>query len=368
MKSGYIYSVSDKALFDAINNSKVSNKEIQDIFFARGILISKDTPKNELAFYYSVLPSSFREFERLTGTLGTKIRKERSSSCLISKNVKKDDLIQAAQDLCKSIQDNHDGHADCNILPSGEIEIKINYEELKLDRSELRQTVKKEAVIVFEKNKDGYTLRVPANPDCEKWKEDLIQKIQKGSVEEIKFNDISLEHILEPALRTQFFTELIGEIGELELLDVTDAYVFHPKKKIDSDADDLDAEIDLGVHISKASLKGEGVLQSEEIRGLYEKGFYIWKIVWRCKERLQGSDQIEIEAQFSEAESFTGFSYIVKGQYRYKSLNEYSRTRTPLSYILEKNILQKLEKKAHETIQLISDQATGEKDDENKIP
>lgn len=47
MKMGHLYSVSDKALFDALNNSKLTNQEIIDIFFSRGILVSKETKRNE---------------------------------------------------------------------------------------------------------------------------------------------------------------------------------------------------------------------------------------------------------------------------------------------------------------------------------
>lgn len=151
---------------------------------------------------------------------------------------------------------------------------------------------------------------------------------------------------------------------------MTDAYVYHPKESpsadpdFDSDDDD-DEEVDFGVHISKASLKGEGVLQSEELHSLYTKGFYIWRIIWRCKDPAVGSDQIELEAQFAEPESCTEFSYIAKGFYKYKNQGIYSKNRTPLSYSAEKDLLQKLESRARETIREISQKATEEGNEEN---
>lgn len=365
MKTGNLYSVSDKALFDALNNSKLTNQEIIDIFFSRGILISKETKRKELALYFSRLTHGYHDFELLSEILGTYSRKEKSTSCEIPNTVSKDQIEQAAHDLCEKI--NVEGNsADSNILPNGDIEIVIKYQKLNLDKSELRQTVKKEATLVIETSKNGFTLRAPLNEDVNTWKIDLLNNIQDETEDRIEFSEISLAHITDHSLRSEFLTTLIKEIGSYKLLDVTDVYVYHPKEgrpsveELDIDIDEDteieedEEEIDLGVHISKASLKGEGVLQSEELHSLYAKGFYIWRIIWRCKEDVVGSDQVELEAQFSEPESCTKFSYIAKGFYKYKSLGAYSNSRSQLSYSAEKDLLQKLEFKARKTIGEIS--------------
>lgn len=212
MKTGHLYSVSDKALFDALNNSKLTNQEIIDIFFSRGILISKETKRKELALYFSRLTHGYHDFEVLSETLGAYSRKEKSTSCDIPSTVKKDEIVQATHELCKKI--NSEGNtADSNILPNGDIEIVIKYQKLNLDKSELRQTVNKEATLIIEANKNGFTLRAPLNEDASSWKEELLQKIQEESETEVKFSEISLEHINDHKLRTEFFIELIKKIG-----------------------------------------------------------------------------------------------------------------------------------------------------------
>lgn len=105
-----------------------------------------------------------------------------------------------------------------------------------------------------------------------------------------------------------------------ELLDVTDAYVYHPKPEV-LEAEDGNTET--GVHVSRASLKGEGVLKSEELSDLYERGFYIWKIKWKVKEKLADPDIYELEAQFGDPMNCTNFSYLVKGIRKYKAAGEY---------------------------------------------
>lgn len=368
MKTGHLYSVSDKAIFDAINNSKVTIHEIFDLFFSRGILISKDTSRRDLAEYFSRLTHGYHDFQMLYETLGTATRREKSTSCEISNSVTSDELVIAAQELCSKI--NSEGNrADSNILANGDIEITIKYTKLHLEKSELRQTVNKEAVLIIESHKQGFTLRAPLNEDASGWKENLLQKIQAESSAEVSFNEITLEHIQSPELRTEFFTTLIKQIGNNVLHDVTDVYVYHPKS-VSSDgdqefSDEEDDEVDFGVHITKASLKGEGVLQSEELHGLYEKGFYIWKIVWRCKESIVGSDMIECEAQFANPQACADFSYMTKGFYRYKSQGVYAVGRTMLTYTQEKLFLQNLEAKARMVVTLISDKASGGKNVED---
>lgn len=121
MKTGHLYSVSDKAIFDAINNSKITNNEIFDLFFSRGILISKDTNRRELAEYFSRLTHGYHDFQMLYETLGAGSRREKSTSCEISREITKDELINATLELCKKI--NSEGNrANSNLLPNGDIE------------------------------------------------------------------------------------------------------------------------------------------------------------------------------------------------------------------------------------------------------
>jgi hypothetical protein len=98
--------------------------------------------------------------------------------------------------------------------------------------------------------------------------------------------------------------------------------------------DDLDDEqIELGVHISRASLRGQGVLASKQMLDLLSQGFYISKIVWTSKSTQFDSDLYEFEAQFSEPETCTMFSYAARGYYGYKGAGEYNASRTQFSKV-----------------------------------
>ncbi len=126
---------------------------------------------------------------------------------------------------------------------------------------------------------------------------------------------------------------MIESIPNYNCIDVTDVYVTHPfleekkKETTDEDTDDESEEIsvDLGCHISKASLKGRGVLESKELNDLLSQGFYITKIVWlSVVNGFVDSNKFEFEAQFFDTDNCKLFSYLVRGQYKYKSIDDYT--------------------------------------------
>ena len=53
MHNNYLYSVTDKALFDALNTSKINSTELKDLFLSRGVIISTETKREDLALEFS---------------------------------------------------------------------------------------------------------------------------------------------------------------------------------------------------------------------------------------------------------------------------------------------------------------------------
>ena len=162
--------------------------------------------------------------------------------------------------------------------------------------------------------------------------------------------------IVDPRLRTSFFIKLINGLNGYIFEDVSDAYVFHPKPdKIEDEEDD----VEIGIHITRASLKGEGVLKSEELLSLYDRGFYIWKIRWTAKENLPDPDVYEFEAQFSNQLDFNGFSYSIKGVKKYKGHGEYNKTFASLTRTEESKFHRLIEEAAYKIISDIESESRG---------
>lgn len=321
-----IHSVTDKALYDALNQKQITVNEIRDLFLERGTIICKKTHRKLLARNYSRMTHDYYEHQKIASFLGGQSRIEKVTCVRIETIINKTDLMQAAENLKQEITAQNDY---CKINLDGKrVLINIRYLSTNYGKSDFKQAINKEALIEIEPLYNGYSIRRPDNENLEEYESILLshisdiqnEKSNDDSNLDLKVNEITLSHNTLANVRTLFFDKLIHTLDGYELLDVTDAYVYHPKPEV-LEAEDGNTET--GVHVSRASLKGEGVLKSEELSDLYERDFYIWKIKWKVKEKLPDPDIYELEAQFGDPLNFTNFSYLVKGVKKYKANGEY---------------------------------------------
>ncbi len=90
--------------------------------------------------------------------------------------------------------------------------------------------------------------------------------------------------------------------------------------------------------------------ESDELSSLYDKGFYICKVVWTAKAPKFSSDLYELEAQFSNPEECQAFSYMVRGVYKFNSSGKYNQTRNGIHTIDEIKFSKLIEKAAKEAL------------------
>ncbi|MFP1753987.1 hypothetical protein ACLECX_15135 [Lonsdalea quercina] len=320
-----IHSVTDKVLYDALNQKQITLNEIQDLFLERGTIICKTTPRKDLARSYSRMTHDYYEHQKIATLLGGQARTEKNTCVRIEADIDKINIMSAAEKLKKEIIDQDDY---CKISVDGSrVLIDIKYLSTNYGKSDFKQAINKEALIVIEPIDNGYSIRRPDNENLEAYEELLLGHISAtyndqsaDSNLDFKINEITLSHNTSPDVRTEFFDKLIRTLDGYDLLDVTDAYVYHPSSET-IEAEDGNTET--GVHVSRASLKGNGVLKSDELSDLYERGFYIWKIKWKVQEKLVDPDIFELEAQFGDPLNCNNFSYLVKGVKKYKANGQY---------------------------------------------
>jgi hypothetical protein len=355
----YIYSATDKALFDALNQAKISNSELRELFVTRGVLVSKDTERVDLAKNFSKYVHDYYDHQKIAASLGTTSRKEKTTFKEISNVLDKDVLIRSAEKLRDLVESNNDL---CHVYLSSEnvISVKITYETLDYSNSDFKQVSFKEAEIEIEFSGDNVIVRGQDNPHVEEYIENLFSYISNiSNCDQLDVEEISLLNISSPTLKTEFFTKFISSLTGHVVEDVTDVYVFKPKKLEDIWKKEQDPYAN-EYHITKISLKGQGVLVSEELDSMYEKGFYIWKIRWTLKESLPDSDIFEFEAQFSSPEECTGFSYMPKGVIRYKGEGEFNKTKAQLTHKENTSYTKLLENAARQSMKYIQDKALKE--------
>ncbi|WP_270830449.1 hypothetical protein [Aeromonas sp. QDB63] len=355
-----LHSVTDKAISDALSQSKITSSELSELFLSRGILISRTTERKELARYFSRFYHDYYDHQTIAAQLGVHSRKERVTSKIIHQEINPDDILKSANLLKKEIE-SHDDYCSVRKIDNT-IYINIKYLSTDYTKSDFRQVVNKEAMLELECDNGKITIRRPDNDQLEEYETSLLKKIEanvKSSLPEapsLTISEVTLINIPSPIARTNFFIKLLKELNGYEFDDVTDAYVYHLKPSNitpldeNEDGDGDGDDIEFGVHISKASLKGEGVLKSEELRQLYERGFYICKIRWRIKEKTYDHDIYEIEAQFNNQEECSGFSYVTKGVKRYRSQGEHTKNFVPLTKSEDLKLCRLIEQTAYSIV------------------
>lgn len=359
MKMGSIYSASDKALFDAINNATVTASDLRLLFLKHGIVISSKTPRKVLAEHYSRLIHDYGDFQALAKLFDNGKRRERSASFMVNGGPPISEYEAAAHEVIDELKKNTD-NAMLITQMDGSLKLQLRYKVYNFNKSEFKQVEIKTATITIEKNDAGVLVRGPQNEKVDEVCRQLINAISDKSQDELKIDEISLELYTIASQRTKFFISLIENLTGYPKHTVTDVYVYKPKQGMtlsqdDESQDDSDSEPDLGIHITKASLKGQGVLESKEFKSLLENPeFYISKIVWQARPSGIDSDIYEFEAQFSEPETCTRFSYLVRGVYKYLSLDEFSKTRQHLDSEDELELNKLIEASARRSLKLLN--------------
>lgn len=344
MAYGNLLYASDKAIRDALLKRKFTNADLKLLFISRGILVSNKTERKDLAEYFSRLNHDYYDHKKIASVLGIVSRKEKTSITNVNDRFDDDSLERAIHMVCDE-QQKVGNFAEVKSTAKG-FDLRINYIQIDYSKSEFSQIIHKDAVISIESESKGLTIRWPLNDYIGDVKEKLLDSLSQvqNNGKDLDIEELELSNIHSAELRTKFFIQLINSLDGYRLTDVTDVFVYHPKESRGDDEDDL------GVHISKASLKGEGVLNSDELNSLYKRGFYIWKIFWTAKADAHGSDLFEFEAQFSNAEQCKTFSYMIRGVYKYKSGGKHNKGKNSVSMFEEAKLSKLIEHAAKSSL------------------
>lgn len=362
MKNNYLYSVTDKALFDGLNQHKITTNHIVDMFLKRGVLVSKSTSKQSLASSFCRYHHDYYDHQNIAEVLGMTPRKEKTTSSFLETKSNQDDFWQAAEELKESIIKNND---QCNIYhDSGKIIVDITYSSLHYEKSEFNQVVKKnEKIEIISGDDNSFIIRRPDNEQFDRYVDEVINNIDATEQDIVK-KEINLFNVPDPKLRSKFFIKFVEGIQNYNLRNVSDVFVFNPDCQYNSD-DIANIEDDDIPEIKKVSLKGKSVLDSQELKDLFDRGFYIWKIRWALEEDLADPDIFEFEAQFRDMENFNGFSYISKGYWKYKGNAEYNKNKSQLDQDKNSHFITLFERSALEIMESIQTEYQGVVEDES---
>lgn len=333
MKIGSLYYASDKAMFDALTQRKVTVAHLRELFLSRGIIISPDTEKEELAKQFSSFFHDYADFQKLSILIGAHSARERTTNIDLKASLDKEQLLNSLQSTKELLEDQHQDGVEFWVQGDA-IMCTVSYTKTDYGQSEFRQVIQKEAHIKFEPTSSGWKVTGPMNDKFKVVSAALQSQIETLTDEKVEIVDISLAAYPDSGLRSQFFRKLIHALPKMRVVDVIDVATYNPVKDVEDileeDDDFLDGdepkvkESKAITRITKAQLRGQGVLESEQLLGLEDNGFYIWKILWHAVDENQiDSDMYILESQFGKQADCSDFSYIVKGVMRYQSAGEY---------------------------------------------
>lgn len=316
-----LYFASDKVIFDALNHRAVKTDVLRDLLFERGVIVSPKTLKFDLAHYFSRLTTDYFDQRNIGLKLGRIARNERMTFSEVKEQLDADHVRNALLSVKASLEQQH-CQVDLQQSENGRLQATVSYEYVDYTEVEFRQVQPRDLVVEFVPDEHGgYVVRSTKNQFADSIVDEVFGELKKTYGKEIPRGAVSLEGTTDPALRTKFFESLMHGIPGHAFVTVTEAFCFKPKVaasiKVEEEGEDEEEEdLEKQPYVERVSLKGSGVNKTFVIDELYAKGYYIIKVVWRVKPtKSLDSDVFELEAQFSDPASCTGFSYQTRTAY-----------------------------------------------------
>jgi len=324
-----IYYVTDKNIFDALNQHKVDSSTVAALFIKRNIIVGKKTLRSDLAEYFSALPHDYYDHQAIAECLGVATRRERLTSVDIVGLID-DESLRIAIDQFKS---DAEGAGDTvRISRKGStVALEIEYSTVDYGKSEFAQVRTRDGTVEFVKVAAGYVVRSTKNPHVDALRDSLLGKLDKILEAPIQRVSVDLSAHPDSRVRSKFFYDLATAMPGFSLRDVTGVYVYKPKpgpSPFDlGDDDDDDGQDD---HVERVHLRGNGVSRSEFLKELIESNdYYITHIAWRSREILGKGYEYDMEALFADPERCAGFSYLVAGVYHVELGKPAAKRRVP---------------------------------------
>jgi hypothetical protein len=311
----------EKDIYDALMSSKrtMTIPLIMELARDKGILLSSEDSRETLVKYLSTLVYDYYDLNVLIDHITPSHKKEKSKVSKIDTKITSAQLKTITKELAESsttIQVTTDSDDSKKTI------LKIEYDEIDLSKTRLRQKIRKESVIEITEEENSTKISKPSNSAVDSIMSNIISAIEKkndSTINEEKINLYNWEHekIIE------YFTTLINSIQGCKLSDVIKVTV--------NNEDNPEAEEDVLNLITNASFKGKGLLSTEEYQKLKTNGYYITSIVWISNETTKNGNIIEFEASLSSSKNCDEVIFLAKGVYRFVEKDKYTSTRRPLN-------------------------------------
>jgi hypothetical protein len=366
IKNTLQYCATDKEIFDALMSAKqkINEKILLELARDRNIFYSSLDSRDHLISTISLLPHDYHDLNTLLEQREHAGRQEKLTSVILPVQLTADEIKEVLKEYAGESPE--DEKVTYHTKGINQVIANIRYSEVDYGKTRLVQRTPKEGGIEFHVEAGKTVVRMPANDRVKGVFGKLKDKLDGKRKAEIPIIMIEIGEFTSSALRTEFFTSLIGKLDNFSLENVTSVKVERLKQEpkedelqLDDDQDTEQANQEALSLVKKVALKGEILLASEEYQSLAKKGFFITSIIWRSKLRKPPHTMVEFEAAFEDPIHGKGFKYFVRGSYNMVD-KQYTKTIRPVDLDSKEKYLGLIEDTAARTIEQLRKKAQAE--------
>ncbi|MEM1158446.1 MAG: hypothetical protein AAGH72_09340 [Verrucomicrobiota bacterium] len=300
----------DKDIYDLISFGHFPTRYINKWLASKGIIISKELTDQELAEEICKYCLSWNDFkyllQRVDAPNKLKKRKVVKANSLITKT----DFTEKLEELARD----YSGSDKLSIIrdPEGNFKIFYKYTVINNKLSRSIQSYEEETRLDIQFDGDTFDFTYDDNHKAEVLVTQILQYAIPGDDIDENVQKVDISGIDTHTGRTKFFLELMQQIDDFELRDVTDLKFdrFSPEDSGDDDEMGEESE-ELESMVKKAALSGTNLLTAELYSKLKETGFFISKSTWRSTYEVDRSSIAEFRAEFGDGVAGTDFKYCV---------------------------------------------------------
>ncbi len=297
------------------SKQKLSKPVLAEIALARGIIYSPKTTREELVELISMLPFDHSEIIDLIQRREHPRRADKTTSIVLQGDIAIEDIRAVITDYTGEV---YGQEKVTTQRISNTVEVHVKFDEIDYAKNRLIRRQSHDIKIEFIKQEDHTIVRLPAIEKGQLVVENLIGKIESRRKGTISTLTIDLSQVRVADKRTLFFTNLISDLPEFRLRNVTSIRIAKfPIENIEEDFDLEDPEFEsetgsLLAIVQNVVFSGENLTTSPEYQELLHRGFYITGIRWQSQQETAPFHLLQFEAQFEDTENCKDFKYDVR--------------------------------------------------------
>lgn len=317
-----VYYVTDKNIFDALNEHKVTSEVISDLLASRNTISSPKESRVGLAKYFSRLTHDYFDNQKIASVLGVVPRRERMTSLFVSGVVSLDSIRASINKVAESYREIGDVFNVSSV--EGGYRAFLQYSRVDYRRSEFNQVQVRDAEIEIVLTQGGVEIRSHQSEYVDRARDACVEQLAKSN-EGLERRDVSLIAFTDAAIRSRFFHDIFSDLPGFSFREVTDTYQYKPRsiEQADSENDPV---------VERIALKGSGVSVSKWYAELGTDGYYVVRVVWTAKEVMNEGNLFVIEALFADPETSSDFSFLLQGVHDRLESSHQPKRRVPTRF------------------------------------